>query len=359
MVIVNSNYDLLIVTTRPVTVGEDVAAGVGEGTMASPTRRDVETLRRSPERGTVTAFEQAQDALFETVGLDVQSRFVELETPYGRTHVIEAGTPNDDSPLVFVHGTAEFGAFLAPLMGQFEGVRMLTFDRPGYGLSDEFVYTESNLRRTLLEPLEGVLDAMGVERADLVGHSAGGYASIALARSHPERVRRLFLVGAVPTFPGTHPPMPFRLLAVPVFGRIIRRVQKSGEAGVFDLAAVFGERDAIEQYPAFVRAIAAHEDDPKSALAGQSELAALISARGWRSSVRLDDEDVLSIRHPTTIIWGDRDPLGSPDEVRHGIGLVPDVRFETVDTGHIPFLSRPERCAALIRHGREHATRAD
>lgn len=326
--------------------------------MATPPRRDAGASGQSHANDTMATFERAQDALFEASGLDGQSHFVHLETPRVRTQVIAAGHPGDGPPLVFVHGTAEFGAFLAPLMGQFDDVRLLTFDRPGYGLSDRFVYSESNLQRTLLDALEGVLDAMGVERADLVGHSAGGYASILFARLHPERVRRLFLVGAVPTFPGTHPPIPFRLLAVPVLRRVVRRVQKSGEAGVFDMAAVFGERDTIEQHPAFVRAIAAHEDDPKSALAGRSELDALVSVRGWRASVRLDDADVLAIRHPTTVIWGDDDTLGSPSDVRRAVESIPNVRFETVAAGHIPFLAHPERCAELIRDARDESTAA-
>ncbi|KTG30984.1 alpha/beta fold hydrolase, partial [Haloferax profundi] len=290
--------------------------------------------------------------LLETSGLDVQSRFVELETPRVRTHVLESGPSGDDPPLVFVHGTAAFGAFLAPLMGQFEGTRMLTFDRPGYGLSDGFVYTESNVRKTVVDVLEGVLDEMGVERADIVGHSMGGHTGILFAGIHPERVRRLFIVGSVPGFPGTRPPTPFRVLTVPVLGGIIRRVQKSGEAGVYDMAAVFGERDAIRNHPAFVRAVAAHEAAPKSALAGRSEFDALISIRGWRRPNRIRDDELRAVQQPTTVIWGDHDPLGRPDDVRRGVELIPDARFETVDAGHIPFLAHAERCAALIRESR-------
>ncbi|MFC7203634.1 alpha/beta fold hydrolase [Haloferax namakaokahaiae] len=329
--------------------------------MATRWRSDTETVARSPY-GPTAAFERARDVLLEDAGLDAQSRFVELERPRVRVHVLDTGPtnppsddaapPDDDVPLVFVHGTAEFGAFLAPLMGQYENTRMLTFDRPGYGSSDGFVYTASNVRQTVVSTLEGVLDEMGIERADLVGHSMGGHASILFAGSHPERVRRLFLVGAVPGFPGTSPPLAFRLLATPLLGSVIRRFQKSGEAGVYDVAAVFGEADAIERHPAFVRAIAAHEADPKSALAGRSEFDALIGVRGWRQGRCIRDAELRSVERPTTVIWGDHDPLGTPDEVRRFVELLPDVRFETVDAGHIPYLSHPERCAELVRKER-------
>lgn len=130
--------------------------------------------QRAAERPSV-AFEAAQRDLFEAVGHDVRSQFVELDEPHVRTHVLEAGPPVDDgdAPLVFVHGTAAFGAFVAPLVAQFDDVSAVAFDRPGFGLSGEFVYTEANLRPTVVGALGGVLDGLGLGRVDLVGHSMG------------------------------------------------------------------------------------------------------------------------------------------------------------------------------------------
>lgn len=314
----------------------------------SATRDGSSTKEHESERGSI-GFETAQRDLFEEVGLDTRSRFIGPEDPPVRTHVFEAGPPDDDPPLVFVHGTAAFGAFLAPLMAQFDDTRMLAFDRPGYGLSDGFVYTEDNIRRTVVDVLVGVLDELGVERADLVGHSMGGHASILFALAHPDRVRRLILVGSVPAFPGTRPPFPIRLLTVPLLNRVIQRLQKPDEEGVLDIAEIFGERDAIRDHPAFIRAIAAHERDSKSARAGFSEFNALLSVRGWHSSIRISEDELRNLQQPTTVIWGENDTLGGPDDVRDGVELIPDVRFETVDSGHIPYLAHPERCAQLIR----------
>ena len=295
-----------------------------------------------------TAFETAQRALFQAVGLEPRSRFVDLETPRVRLHVFETGPPDDDPPMVFVHGTAAFGAFLAPLLAAVEGRRVVAFDRPGYGLSDPFVYTEATVQRTGVDVVDGVLDALGLTRVDLVGHSLGGHAGILFAGAHPERVRRLFLVGSIPAFPGTRPPLPLRVLTVPGVGRLVQRLQKSGEAGVLDIAEMFGERDAIERYPELIAAIAAHEADPKSANAGRSEFGALISPLGWRASVRLTDDDLRRVTTPTTVVWGDHDPLGPPDVVRAGVETLPNVRFETLEAGHMPYLAHPERCARLL-----------
>jgi pimeloyl-ACP methyl ester carboxylesterase len=306
-----------------------------------------------PEGAGTAGFEAAQRRLFETYGLEPRSQFVEIEQPRVRTHVLETGPSEGDTPLVFVHGTAAFGAFFAPLMAHLDDVRITTFDRPGYGLSDPFVYTEENIQRTVVDVLEGVLDELGIERIDLVGHSMGGHAGILFGLAYPDRVRRLFLLGSVPAFPGTRPPVPLRLLTVPGLDRLLRWLQKPGAEGVLDIAEIFGEREAITDHPAFIRAIAAHEDDPKAAEAGFSEFNALFSVRGWHPTVRISRDELRTLQPPTTVIWGDHDTLGGPDDVRDGVELIPDVRFETVDAGHIPYLAHPGRCARLIRGERD------
>ncbi|MFB6184850.1 MAG: alpha/beta fold hydrolase [Haloarculaceae archaeon] len=299
------------------------------------------------ESGSVD-FETAQSELFDEAGLDARSQFFELDTQV-RVHAFETGSADDDLPRIFVHGTGGFGAFFSPLIAQFDAARSIAFDRPGYGLSDPFVYTETNLRRTVVDVIEDVFDELEIERADLVGHSMGGHASILFAVEHPDRVRRIATVGAIPGFPGTRPPVPLRLLTVPILNRVLRRLQKSGEEGVLDIAEIFGERDAIQDYPALVRALAAHEYIPKAAEAGRSEFDALFSLRGWHSSARMSEAELQNLQHPTTVIWGDHDPLGGSDDVRESVKSIPDVRFETVDSGHIPFLTHPEQCARLIR----------
>lgn len=302
-------------------------------------------LRLSPEG---VGFEAAQQGLFDAIGLVAKSRFVDLESPLGRLHVFESGPRNESTPVVFVHGTAAFGAFFAPLMAQLPDTRMIAFDRPGYGLSDPFEYTEGNSKRTATDVIEGVLDNLGLEQIHLVGHSMGGHASIRFALNRPDRVRRIVTLGAIPGFPGTRLPIPFKLLTVPLLNRFIQWMQKPDEEGVLEIAEIFGEREAFREHPSFLRANASHDANPKSAKAGLSEINALSSLRGWRPSFRVREDELRALRHPTLLIWGAHDPLGQPGDVRDGVELIPNARFETVGSGHIPYLAHPERCARLI-----------
>jgi len=310
---------------------------------------DTDTHGGHGERAT---YEAAQRRLFAASGLEPREQFIDLGPAGGRTHVIELGPSDVDHPVVLVHGTALAGGLFAPLMGALEAVPVVTFDRPGYGLSAPFRYTEGTVGPTAVTNLLGVLDALGIDRADIVGHSMGGHVGIRFALAHPDRVRQLTLMGAAPGLPGTSPPLPIRLLTTPVFGRLLRWRQPDGEAGVLDIAEVFGERDAIQSHPAFIAALAAHEAVPTAAAAGISEFKAVLSIRGWRRSVHIAPETLRTLPVPTTFIWGDQDPLGGPGAVRDVVGSADRVRVETVRAGHLPFLATADRCAHLIRAGR-------
>ncbi len=74
--------------------------------------------------------------------------------------------------------------------------RVIAPDMAGFGYSERpagFAYgLDAWVRQAV-----GLLDALGIARADLVGNSFGGGLALALAIRHPERVRRLVLMGSV------------------------------------------------------------------------------------------------------------------------------------------------------------------
>ncbi len=102
-------------------------------------------------------------------------------------------------PVVLLHGLGcgkrmWFHQALA-LQGRF---RVIAYDQRGHGLTDAPTVATDYSAALLARDLVGVLDALKIERAAIVGFSLGGGPALALAASKPERVSRLVLadVGA-------------------------------------------------------------------------------------------------------------------------------------------------------------------
>lgn len=99
----------------------------------------------------------------------------------------------EGSPVVLVHG---FGGdknswlFVQQPLSETHAVHAL--DLPGHGASAKDVGDGS--LTTMAETLIGFLDALGISRAHLVGHSFGGAVSAAVAKAAPDKVASLTLL---------------------------------------------------------------------------------------------------------------------------------------------------------------------
>jgi pimeloyl-ACP methyl ester carboxylesterase len=105
-------------------------------------------------------------------------------------------------PLLYLHGFADVHSVAAELqpfhLRLGEMARVIAPAHPGCAGSDEF-HDGYGIDDVIFHYLE-VLDALGIERFDLVGHCVGGWIAAELAVRHAERVRRLALVGACGLF---------------------------------------------------------------------------------------------------------------------------------------------------------------
>lgn len=114
-----------------------------------------------------------------------------------RTNYHDSG--GQGAPVLLIHGSgpgvsawANWRLVMPTLAQQ---ARVIAPDMVGFGYSERpegFVYSMDAWVRQAV----GLLDALGIERTDLVGNSFGGGLSLALAIAHPERVRRLVLMGS-------------------------------------------------------------------------------------------------------------------------------------------------------------------
>ncbi|MFO7543886.1 MAG: alpha/beta fold hydrolase [Trueperaceae bacterium] len=109
-------------------------------------------------------------------------------------------------PVLLIHGNfASRRWWTEQLDDPAPGLDLIAPDLPGFGRSDPLPDSlpEASWVAAWSDALAGLLDALGIERAGVVGHSLGGAAAQALAIRHPQRVSALLLVDAAP--PGGFP----------------------------------------------------------------------------------------------------------------------------------------------------------
>jgi pimeloyl-ACP methyl ester carboxylesterase len=105
-------------------------------------------------------------------------------------------------PLVYLHGFADVHGVAADLQAFHlrlaQAARVLAPAHPGCAGSDE-LSDGYGIDDVVFHYLE-LLDALELTRFDLVGHCVGGWIAAEIAVRHPERVRRLALIGAAGLF---------------------------------------------------------------------------------------------------------------------------------------------------------------
>ena len=127
-----------------------------------------------------------------TLEFDATSRYLEGEP---RLHYHEAGS---GPALVLLHGSGPGVSGWSNFRGNFpvfaERFRTVIFDMPGFGRSGR-PELDRAYPRVAAEQLLRLLDALGIERAHLLGNSMGGYVAFEFALAHPDRVDRLVGMG--------------------------------------------------------------------------------------------------------------------------------------------------------------------
>jgi pimeloyl-ACP methyl ester carboxylesterase len=166
---------------------------------------------------------------------DPDSRFVEVNDL--RVHYKTTG--EGEPTLLLLHG---FGAsvfswreVMDPLGEQ---GTVIAFDRPAFGLTERPLSWEKGANPYTPEAqvalVVGLMDALGVEKAILVGNSAGGTVAVNAALKHPERIEALVLVDAAIYEGGGAPSWAQPFLRLPQVDRLgpllSRQIKVRGDA---------------------------------------------------------------------------------------------------------------------------------
>ena len=174
-----------------------------------------------------------------------------------------------------------------------ENARVIAPDMVGFGYSDRppgFTYRMA----AWVEQAVGLLDALGIERTDLVGNSFGGGLALALAIRHPERVRRLVLMGSV----GVPFPITPGLDAVWGYEPSIDTMRTLLDVFAYDRRLVNDELARL-RYEASIRP------------GFQESFAAMVPAprQRWVDALASPEQDIRRVPHETLIVHGREDQV--------------------------------------------------
>ena len=275
--------------------------------------------------------------------MPARGRFVDV--PGARLHVRESGDGAGPA-ILLVHGlggqSAHFDYGVADVLARTH--RLVAVDRPGSGHSQRGPATKADLS-TQAAALAALIDALGLERPTVAGHSLGGAVALTLALEHPDKVGALALVAPL-THVQDRPPAVFKALAIasPWLRTLFAWTLATPGAiagGKKVLAAVFAPESAPRDFA--VKGGGMLSLRPRQFLAAASDMQAL-PAHMPALQARYAE---LSL--PVGVLFGREDAI--LDWQRQGQGLLdklPAARLRLVDGGHMLPVTQPQLVAAFI-----------
>jgi len=279
--------------------------------------------------------------------------------------VDDQGPRDDPTPLLLIMGLGmQLVAWPEGLVRLLTdaGRRVIRFDNRDAGLSDGFDHSGlpnlvgTTLRYWLRLPVPsayrieemagdafGVLDALGVQRAQVVGASMGGMVAQHMAARQPERVARLMLM--MTSSGARHLPQP----NAKVRRALMRRPAKPGDrqavveriVALFDLIGSPAYKPDAAEFRARIEAMIERAHRP----AGIARQLVAVVADGDRSAL------LAGITAPTHIVHGDADPL-IPVAAAHDLqAKIPGATLEVIaGMGHdLPQALWPRFAQAMLK----------
>jgi pimeloyl-ACP methyl ester carboxylesterase len=242
------------------------------------------------------------------------------ETPAAHVEVTGEG-----KPLMLLHGWGASAELFGPVVRALQTDRKLILpDLPGFGATPPPPAPWA--ARDYAEWTAALLDRLGVERADVIGHSNGGRIALVLAATHPDRVGKMVLTGSAGIRPRHGPRYHARV-------RTYKVLRAMGEARALPAALRNAARARAEQR------------------GSEDYRAATGTMRG--TLVRLVNDDLHAllprVAAPVLLIWGDKDvetPLADGRTMERLIRDAGLVIFE--GAGHYAYLEQPARFSRIV-----------
>ena len=242
------------------------------------------------------------------------------------------------TPVVLIHGYTDNARDWVPMLPYMsKHYRLILVDIRGHGRSSkpECCYT----RLDFAYDIKLLLDALGVQKADIVGHSLGSIIAQTFAEYWPERTAHVVLISSTGGSPPDQPKKPPQF----DFAAEIRKLKEPIEADSPFMIAWWDSPTPVD--PDFIRR--------------QRKDAAGIPLRVWlavldqalpANNVYGDLQSTLPrLKAPTLLIWGSKDPIMEEDVRQTLRSALPNAEVKIFDgLGHNPFWEDPRGVAGTI-----------
>ncbi len=261
--------------------------------------------------------------------------FAQVATAAGEISLDEAGT---GPAVILIHGLGATKVSMLPTLAALagEGRRAIALDLPGFGDSVKPLrapYHAPYFARSVV----ALMDALGIERADLIGNSLGGRVALEVGLRFPDRAGRLGLLAPSLAWLRGRPWAPLLRLVSPQLG-LLQPAPRPLVEGI--VRAIAGSDGSGGQWTA-----AGVDEFLRSYLTPRGRAAFYAAAR----NIYLEPPHgarglwtrLPALRTPSLFIWGRRDtlvPIGFEAHVRDAL---PAAEHLELDCGHVPQLERP------------------
>jgi 4,5:9,10-diseco-3-hydroxy-5,9,17-trioxoandrosta-1(10),2-diene-4-oate hydrolase len=195
--------------------------------------------------------------------------------------------------------------------------------------------------------ITALLEALGVERASVVGSSLGGLGALSLALAAPSRVAALALLSSAGLGRSVHPAI--GLLTAPGYGDV---AVAWGRTPLGALQRIWLRAPLLFAHPTRVP-IEWYEEQyrlpqqPSFLPATLAALRAQVNLGGQRT-VLLDELPLLAM--PTLVVWGERDLIFPATQARDAVARLRNAELSVIpECGHLPHVEEPTWCAAVLR----------
>jgi len=237
--------------------------------------------------------------------MDLEHSFI--ETNDIRLHVVQAG-PKSGTPVVLLHGFPEnWRCWIRQLPALVDaGCRVIVPDQRGYNLSDKPQGVKAYAIPELVKDVIGLIDALGYEKVNLVGHDWGAVVAWVLANEDPERLHRLGILN-VP-----HPAVMKRFLQ-----RDFEQLRRSWYVFFFQLPWLPEASMRADNWRGAIRALRGSgridtftNEDIEKYKEAWSQPGAMTAMLNWYRAVLRYQPPIPTdarIRVPTLMMWGMKD----------------------------------------------------